>query len=105
MPLQDRREILQALIPADGRIQFSEGLLGTGAAVFHLVDQAGLEGMVSKRKDSLYRSGNSTAWLKIKAYSIDEYDLLGVERELGKPAFALMQGEAQSAMSGRHSSP
>ncbi|OWK21877.1 hypothetical protein AJ88_12645 [Mesorhizobium amorphae CCBAU 01583] len=56
---------------------------------FH-VDQAGLEGMVAKRKDSKYRSGNSTAWLKTKAYAIDEYELLGVEREPGKPAFALM---------------
>ncbi|WP_246800640.1 hypothetical protein [Mesorhizobium amorphae] len=28
--------------------------------------------------------------MKTKAYSIDEYDLLGVEREPGKPAFALM---------------
>jgi bifunctional non-homologous end joining protein LigD len=46
--------------------------------------------MVSKRKDSKYRSGNSTAWLKIKACNIDEYELLGVEREPGKPAFALM---------------
>ncbi|RUU12220.1 ATP-dependent DNA ligase [Mesorhizobium sp. USDA-HM6] len=90
MPLMDRREILEAIIPADARIQFSEALPGTGAAVFHLVEQAGLEGVVSKREDSVYRSGNSTAWLKAKAYSIDEYELLGVEREPGKPAFALM---------------
>lgn len=46
--------------------------------------------MMSKRKNSVYRSGNSTVWLKTKAYAIDEYDLLGVEREPGKPAFALM---------------
>jgi len=26
----------------------------------------------------------------MKAYAVDEYDLLGVEREPGKPAFALM---------------
>ncbi|SIT53176.1 hypothetical protein BQ8794_100067 [Mesorhizobium prunaredense] len=32
----------------------------------------------------------ATAWLKTKAYSIDEFELLGVEREAGKPAFALM---------------
>ncbi|BCH05200.1 ATP-dependent DNA ligase (plasmid) [Mesorhizobium sp. 131-2-5] len=90
MPLEDRREILQAMIPAGGRIQFSQALPGDAKAIFELVDRAGLEGMVSKRKDSVYRSGNSTAWLKIKAYSVDEYELLGVEREPGKPAFALM---------------
>ncbi|WP_192182187.1 RNA ligase family protein [Mesorhizobium amorphae] len=90
MPLEDRREILAEMIPEGGRIQFSQALPGDAKAIFHLVEQAGLEGMVSKRKDSKYRSGNSTAWLKTKAYSIDEYDLLGVEREAGKPAFALM---------------
>ncbi|CAN7460088.1 ATP-dependent DNA ligase [Mesorhizobium sp. LjNodule214] len=90
MPLEDRREILQAMIPAGGRIQFSQALPGDAKSIFHLVDQAGLEGMVSKRRDSKYRSGPSTAWLKTKAFTIDEYDLLGVEREPGKPAFALV---------------
>lgn len=46
--------------------------------------------MGSKRRDSVYRSGSSTNWLKAKCYTIDEYDLLGVDREAGKPAFALM---------------
>ncbi len=90
MPLEDRREILAELIPAGGRIQFSESLPGDAASIFHLVDQAGLEGMVSKRRDSKYRSGPSTDWLKAKCYAIGEFDLLGVEREAGKPAFALM---------------
>ncbi|SJM33026.1 conserved hypothetical protein [Mesorhizobium delmotii] len=90
MSLEDRREILQAMIPAGGRIQFSQALPGDAKAIFELVDKAGLEGLVSKRRDSKYRSGNSTVWLKTKAYSIDEYELLGVEREAGKPAFALM---------------
>ena len=90
MPLEDRREILAEMIPDSGRIQFSQALPGTGAAVFHLVDKAGLEGMVSKRRDSKYRSGNSTAWLKTKCYTVGEFELLGVEREAGKPAFALM---------------
>ncbi|MGX5799640.1 ATP-dependent DNA ligase [Bradyrhizobium sp. Arg314] len=90
MPLIDRREILEAMIPVGKRIQFSQALPGDARAIFHLVDQACLEGMVSKRKDSAYRSGPSTNWLKAKCYSIDEYDLLGVEREPGKPAFALM---------------
>ena len=90
MPLEDRREILAEMIPEGGRIQFSQALPGDAKAIFHLVDQAGLEGMVSKRKDSKYRSGPSTNWLKTKAFTIDEYELLGVEREAGKPAFALM---------------
>lgn len=105
MALEDRREILAEMIPDGGRIQFSQALPGDAKAIFHLVDQAGLEGMVSKRKDSKYRSGNSTAWLKTKAYSIDEYELLGVEREAGKPAFALMAERGTDAMSARLSLP
>lgn len=90
MPLTDRREILEAIIPTGKRIQFSQALPGDARSIFHLVDRAGLEGVVSKRKDSVYRSGPSTNWQKAKCYSIDEYELLGVEREPGKPAFALM---------------
>ncbi|ESX26217.1 MULTISPECIES: ATP-dependent DNA ligase [unclassified Mesorhizobium] len=90
MGLQERREILESMIPANIRIQFSQPLPGDAKAIFHLIDEAGLEGMVSKRRDSKYRSGRSTAWLKIKSYMVEEYDLLGVEREPGKPAFALM---------------
>ncbi|TPK15145.1 ATP-dependent DNA ligase [Mesorhizobium sp. B2-5-9] len=90
MPLEDRREILAELIPEGQRIQFSQALPGEASAIFHLIDQAGMEGMVSKRKDSKYRSGPSTNWLKAKCYTVEEYELLGVEREPGKPAFALM---------------
>jgi len=53
MTLKDRRDILQALVPAGGHIQFSEALPGTGDAVYHLACEAGLEGIVSKRLDSV----------------------------------------------------
>ncbi|TPJ83827.1 ATP-dependent DNA ligase [Mesorhizobium sp. B2-6-3] len=89
-PVEDRREILHALIPAGGRIQFSEALPGTGAAVYHLVDQAGLEGMVSKLKTSVYRSGPTMNWRKIKCFAEKEMDIIGVQRETGKPAMVLM---------------
>jgi ATP-dependent DNA ligase len=78
------------VIPADIRIKFSQALPGDAKAIYHLVDRAGLEGMVSKRKDAKYRSGDSNAWWKIKCYQVSELELLGVEREQGKPAFALM---------------
>lgn len=90
MALEERREILASMIKPGRRIQFSEPLPGEAKAILHLLDQAGLEGMVSKRKDSKYRSGPSANWLKAKCYAIDEFDLLGVEREADKPAFALM---------------
>lgn len=90
MPLEDRRDILQDMIPAGGRIQFSETLPGTGAAAYHLVDQAGLEGIVSKRKGSLYRSGPTMNWRKIKCYDVKEMDIIGVQRDPGQAARVLM---------------
>jgi DNA ligase D-like protein (predicted ligase) len=90
MAVEERREILHNLIQPDSHIQFSEPMPGAAKTIYHLIDQAGIEGMVSKRSDSKYRSGRQTSWLKIKSYAVDEYELLGVEREAGKPAFALM---------------
>jgi ATP-dependent DNA ligase len=90
MSLKDRREILQAMIPAGGHIQFSEALPGTGEAVYNLACEAGLEGIVSKRLDSLYRSGSTMNWRKIKCYVEKEMDIIGVKRETGKPAMVLM---------------
>jgi ATP-dependent DNA ligase len=90
MALEDRREILAGLIGSDRRIQFSETMPGEANAIYHLIDAAGLEGMVSKRRDSKYRSGPTTNWLKTKSFTESEFEILGVERERGKPAFALM---------------
>ncbi|WP_367118909.1 RNA ligase family protein [Mesorhizobium sp.] len=88
--IEERREILHGLIPAGSRIQFSEDMPGDGDAVFYLVDKAGIEGIVSKRRGSKYRSGPTTNWLKTKSFTVDEFELLGVERERGKAAFALL---------------
>lgn len=90
MTLKDRREVLEALIPAGGRIQFSEGLPGTGDAVDHLACEANLEGIVSKRLDGAYRSGPTMNWRKIKCYVEKEMEIIGVQREAGKPAMVLM---------------
>jgi ATP-dependent DNA ligase len=37
-----------------------------GETVFHHASKPGLEGVVSKRRDSPYRSGRSTDWVKMK---------------------------------------
>ncbi|MER8503885.1 ATP-dependent DNA ligase [Mesorhizobium sp. M1142] len=85
-----RREMLYSIIKPNSRIQFSEAIPGDAKSIFYLADQAGLEGVVSKRADSKYRSGPTSNWLKTKSWTIDEFELLGVEREPGKAAFALL---------------
>ncbi|MER8522213.1 hypothetical protein NKI48_21890 [Mesorhizobium sp. M0644] len=85
-----RRELLFGIIKSNSRIQFSEAIPGDPKAIFYLADNAGLEGIVSKRADSPYRSGPTSNWLKTKSFTVQEYELLGVEREPGKAAFALL---------------
>ncbi|WP_245494596.1 MULTISPECIES: hypothetical protein [unclassified Mesorhizobium] len=45
---------------------------------------------MSKRLDSLYRSGSTINWRKIKCFVEKEMDIIGVKRETGKPAMVLM---------------
>ncbi|WP_353041160.1 ATP-dependent DNA ligase [Mesorhizobium sp. M1217] len=85
-----RRELLFGIIKPNSRIQFSEAIPGDPKAIFYLADQAGLEGIVSKRADSPYCSGPTSNWLKTKSFTVQEYELMGVEREPGKAAFALL---------------
>ncbi|RWB05455.1 MAG: ATP-dependent DNA ligase [Mesorhizobium sp.] len=90
MPLEDRRDILEGTIEAGGRIQFSEAMPGTGDAVYYLADQTGQEGIVSKRRDSIYRSGPTMNWRKVKCYDEKEMDIIGVQRDPGQAARVLM---------------
>jgi ATP-dependent DNA ligase len=46
--------------------RFNEHVEGDGPTVFAHACKMGLEGIVSKRKDSAYRSGRSADWLKMK---------------------------------------
>jgi ATP-dependent DNA ligase len=47
-------------------IRFNEHMEGDGETAFRHACKFGLEGIVSKRKDSTYRSGRSPDWLKMK---------------------------------------
>ncbi|TRC98288.1 DNA ligase [Mesorhizobium sp. WSM4303] len=85
LPAIERKAILWDLVkPADGIIQYSQHVEGGGAAFYEAAGKMGLEGIVSKRRGSPYRSGDSDAWVKTKCWDVDELDLLGVKREAGK---------------------
>ena len=67
-PIEARRKALLQLVSkrrSDG-ILFSEALAVDGAVVFAKACELGLEGIVSKRAGSFYRSGKSRNWLKAK---------------------------------------
>jgi bifunctional non-homologous end joining protein LigD len=54
------------LVDGVDRILFSEALAAEGAVVFQKACELGLEGIVSKRQGSFYKSGPSRNWLKTK---------------------------------------
>jgi bifunctional non-homologous end joining protein LigD len=62
-PIEARRGALLRLVSGVDRIVFSE-TMAEGAVVFAKACEIGLEGVVSKRAGSLYRSGKSRNWLK-----------------------------------------
>jgi bifunctional non-homologous end joining protein LigD len=66
-PLAVRKATLaNVLARAAPGIRFNEHLEEDGPIVFKHACKLGLEGIVSKRKDSGYRSGRSPHWIKSK---------------------------------------
>jgi bifunctional non-homologous end joining protein LigD len=66
-PLEGRKATLEMILAkAWPGIRFNEHMEGDGEIVFRHACKLGLEGIVSKRKDSAYRSGRSPDWLKMK---------------------------------------
>jgi bifunctional non-homologous end joining protein LigD len=81
-PLYKRRELLKQLVPDDGVIRFSDHIDDMGTELFELTKKNKLEGVIAKRKDSVYemnaRSGN---WLKIKADQRHEAVICGFTKK------------------------
>jgi len=66
-PLEVRKATLGSIVAkASPGIRFNEHMEGDGPTVFAHACKLCLEGIVSKRKDSPYRSGPSPHWLKTK---------------------------------------
>ena len=65
--LRVRKATLASIVAkASPGIPFNEHIEGDGPTIFVHACKLGLEGIVSKRKDSSYRSGRSLDWLKMK---------------------------------------
>src|SRR5262245_39527700 len=66
-PLIERKNALRwVLRKAREGIQYVEHTEGDGVAMFAAVCKLGLEGIVSKRLTSVYKSGPSLTWIKVK---------------------------------------
>lgn len=81
-PLLDRRRRLQDLVGVEisTRIHFSNHHVGDGPAFFRADELHGLEGIVSKRADGRYLAGRTKVWLKVKSFTVGDFQVVGVER-------------------------
>jgi bifunctional non-homologous end joining protein LigD len=73
-PVVERRRVLERNIKPKAGIQIGTYIEGEGRALFDLIKQKGMEGIIAKRKASIYRPGTRASdWLKIKARLQQEF--------------------------------
>jgi bifunctional non-homologous end joining protein LigD len=96
LPLSKRREILRSVVPEEHpTLKMSESFDAEGKEFFRLASRFGLEGIIAKKEDSVYKPGNrSKEWLKIKTEKRQEAVIAGYTRNEGssKKFSALLLG-------------
>jgi bifunctional non-homologous end joining protein LigD len=96
LPLLQRRELLRLAVtrnPQPG-IRFSEAFDQAPQALLVAARRLGLEGLIGKRRDSVYTSRRSPDWIKLKIQSRQEFVIGGYTAPKGSRAGlgALMLG-------------
>ncbi len=77
-PLTERKNILRSLISEGNRLSVSRVVEVKGTALFDLTKKNNLEGIVAKRKSSIYSPGKRTKdWIKSKNLLDDDYVICG----------------------------
>ncbi len=72
--LENRKELLFAVVPErDPQIHYTDHIEGHGDVFYARACQYSLEGVVSKRRGSTYRSGRGKDWLKSKCLLEQEF--------------------------------
>ncbi len=83
-PLKARKEQLARLVQEGPKIAVSRYIEGSGVALYHAAESKKLEGVVAKRKDSLYLMGKRTKdWVKFKRMADEDFVVAGYIRKGG----------------------
>jgi bifunctional non-homologous end joining protein LigD len=98
VPLIERKRVLDALLaPVVGltsALQLSDHIVGNGRAFLEEAARLKLEGVISKRADSAYRSGRSKSWLKVKVRPDEDFRIVGYSESKAEGVFrGLLLGE------------
>jgi len=86
LPLEARKECLKLLVPPRGVVYFGDHVLEHGADFLAAACEQGLEGVVAKKRDSLYAAQRSRDWLKIKCQLRQEFVIGGYTAPQGTRA-------------------
>ncbi|HUU76215.1 MAG TPA: non-homologous end-joining DNA ligase [Methanoregulaceae archaeon] len=74
-PLSDRLEVLKESLHANERVEICRHISGEGELYFQASVSMGMEGVIAKKRDSLYYPGKrSHEWLKFK--NVKGYDMV-----------------------------
>lgn len=83
-PLSDRKALLHTVLAPVGGIE-SVGGFDDGLSLYHAAEVNGLEGIVAKKRDSLYEPGRRVrTWLKMKTSRADEFVIAGYTMGTGR---------------------
>lgn len=78
MPLTERKEYLKKAFKESERLALSRHIENNGIAFYQMAEQRELEGIVAKRKDSIYIQGKRTKeWAKIKRMMDEDFIICG----------------------------
>ncbi len=66
VPLEERKKKLASLLVTGGSVRYSDHYETQGKALFEMARAKGLEGILAKKRDSIYQERRSSEWLKIK---------------------------------------
>ena len=76
--LTDRKDALHNTVNEGGRMALSRVVVGRGVDFYRLAEKHDLEGIVAKRKDSIYIQDKRTKdWIKIKNLKDDDFVVCG----------------------------
>jgi bifunctional non-homologous end joining protein LigD len=66
VPLEERKKKLASLLDTGAAVRYSDHYENQGKALFEMAREKGLEGILAKKRDSIYQERRSAEWLKIK---------------------------------------
>jgi bifunctional non-homologous end joining protein LigD len=66
LPLEERKKKLASILIARDMLRYSDHYERRGKALIELARKKGLEGILAKKRDSIYQERRSSEWLKIK---------------------------------------